>query len=188
VESLGFEIGSIKTIIISHAHADHVSELKHLVDVTGAQVYAHEAEVPYVEKKILGHRDFEAVNVDVHLKDGDIMDVLGGVKVVHTPGHTPGHISLYCINEKIFLAADLFRYSRGEFHLCPPQYSSDYPAVLRSMAKVSHLDFAVAVLYHGEPIIGGAGDRFREFMDYLKAVSAVFLPSMKEALVADVPL
>jgi glyoxylase-like metal-dependent hydrolase (beta-lactamase superfamily II) len=182
VDNLGFALTSIKTIIISHAHADHVSELKHLVDVTGAEVCAHEAEVPYVEKEILGHRDFDAVKVDVRLKDGDVMDILGGIKVVHTPGHTPGHISLYCLNEKTLLAADLFRYSRGEFHLCPPQYSSDYPALLRSMAKVSHLDFEVAVLYHGEPIIGAAGNRFREFIDYLKAISDIFHPSIKDAL------
>ena len=182
VESLGFKINDIKKIIISHAHADHVSELKHIVDVSKAKVYAHEAEAPYVEKRILGHRDFEAVPVDVRLKDGDTLDILGGLKVVHTPGHTPGHISLYAMKEKVLLAADLFRYSRGAFHLCPPQYSLDYVAVVRSMNKISGLDFDVAVLYHGEPIIGCAGDEFREFIDYLKAISDLLLPSIKEAL------
>jgi glyoxylase-like metal-dependent hydrolase (beta-lactamase superfamily II) len=186
VESLGFAMDAIKTIIVSHAHADHVSELKHLVDITDAEVCAHEAEVPYVEKEIIGHRDFDAVKVDTRLKDGDVIDFLGGIQVIHTPGHTPGHISLYCPSERTLLAADLFRYSRSEFHLCPPQYSSDYPALLRSMAKVALLDFDVAVLYHGEPILEAAGSRLREHIDYLKAISDIFLPPIKDALAPEI--
>lgn len=188
VEGLGFQLKDIVNIIISHAHADHLGIMKQLVDISGARVFAHQEEAPYVEKKILGSRDFEAVKVDVHLKDGDVLDVLGGLKVIYTPGHTPGHISLYCPKEKMLFAADLFRYSQGTFHLCPPQYSVDYVAVVSSMVKVAQYDFDTAVLYHGEPIIGGASDKYRAYLDYLKAISDIFLPSIKETLAPEMEI
>lgn len=185
IEGLGFKLQNVKNIIISHANVDHVGELKHLVDMSGAKVYAHVEEAPYVEKKIPGSRDnrpFEAVKVDVLLKEGDILDILDGIKVIYTPGHTPGHISLYSIKKKILLAADLVRYSQETFHLCPPQYSVDYTAIVNSMIKVAQYDFDILVPYHGEPLIGGAGDKYREFIEYQKAISDLFLPDIKEAL------
>ena len=51
VESLGLRIDDLKSIVISHAHVDHIGELKHLVELTGTRVYAHEAEIPYLLKK-----------------------------------------------------------------------------------------------------------------------------------------
>lgn len=122
--------------------------------------------------------------MDVLLQDNDVLPILGGLKVIHIPGHTPGHIALYALKEKVLLAADLFRYSRGAFHLCPPQfvYSWNYVAHIRSMLKVASYDFDIAVPYHGEPIKGKADEKYREFIEYLRAISEILLPEIREAL------
>jgi len=185
VESLGFELGDLKSIIISHGHVDHIGELKHLVEISGAKVYAHDAEIPYLLKQKhqeCDAREFESTAIDVALKDGDTLDLLGGLKVIHTPGHTAGHLALYAEKQRTLFAADLIRHSRGEFHLPPPEYSVDYPLLIESLVKVSQYDFDKLVLYHGEPILQDADKRLREFVAYLKAMSDIFLPSIKDAL------
>lgn len=188
IENLGLGLKDIKSIIISHTHVDHLGELKHLVDLTHARVYAHELEVPYLLKKAIPERDpryYEAVNIDVPLRDGDNLDILGGLKTIHTPGHTPGHIALYSEKHRLLLAADLIRHSRGEFHLPPPEYSTDYAAIIKSLVKVSRYDFNTLVLYHGEPIMENASNRLKEFVEYLKGISDIFEASVRDALIGN---
>lgn len=60
IEGLGYKLEDIKNIIISHGHVDHMGEMKLFVDISKARVYAHVEDAPYVEKKILGRRDFDA--------------------------------------------------------------------------------------------------------------------------------
>lgn len=187
IEGLGFQLRDIKSIIVTYAAADHTGELKHLVDLTGAKVYAHEAEVPYILRKAFREqRHIEAANVDVLLKDGDLLDILGGLKVIHTPGHARGHIIPYLLKQKALFAAGLMRTLKGQILLWPPQYCDDYTEVIKSMIKIARYDFDILVPYQGEPIIGGAGDKLRELIEYLKAISDIFLPSIREALAPEI--
>jgi glyoxylase-like metal-dependent hydrolase (beta-lactamase superfamily II) len=48
----------------------------------------------------------EPLGVDEHLEDGDRLDIAGGARVIFTPGHTPGHLSLYLERPKVLVAAD----------------------------------------------------------------------------------
>lgn len=185
IESLGFTLKNLKSIIICHDAADHIGELKHLVEESGAKVYAHELAVPWLLKKMpfeMYSRDFEVTNIDFKLKDGDILPVLGGLEIIHIPGHSQGHIAVYIKRDKVLFATDLIRYSSGEFHLTPPQYSKGYVSHIKSMIKVAKYDFDTLLVYHGEPLIGNAGNKYREFIEYLKAISDIFMPEYKEAL------
>lgn len=189
IEGLGFKLTDIKNIIIGHYAADHIGELKHLVQESGAKVYAHELEIPLLQKQMPPEfytRDFEVANIDYPLKDGQILPILGGLEVVHTPGHTPGSLALYLLKHKILFAIDMVRYSRGEFHLAPPQYIGDYSTQMKSMVKLAKYDFDILLPYHGAPLIGGAGDKYREFIEYLKAISDIMLPSIRESLAPEI--
>lgn len=183
IEKLGFHLKDIKYIIVTYSAADHTGELNRMVDSTGAMVCAHEKEVPYITRKTFReHRHIEPVNVDIVLKDGDLLDILGGLKIIHTPGHAHGHIVPYLIKHKVLFGAGLVRTLKGEIILWPPQYCYDYAELVKSMLKIASYDFDILVPYQGEPIFSRAGDKFKELIEYLKAISDIFLPSIKQAL------
>jgi len=91
---------SIKYIIATHYHSDHIGGIKYLLEKTGAELLVHEDERESMDR--LGFK------VDIILKDGDLLS-LGGlsVKIIHTPGHSPGSICIYS-NGKLFTGDTLF--------------------------------------------------------------------------------
>ena len=90
----------IKYIIATHYHSDHICGIEYLLEKTGAELLVHEDEKESMDR--LGFK------VDIILKDGDFLS-LGGltVKIIHTPGHSPGSICIYS-NGKLFTGDTLF--------------------------------------------------------------------------------
>jgi hydroxyacylglutathione hydrolase len=96
---------TVKAIISTHAHIDHVGGLAKLHQYTGAPVMMHSEDLPLyngmdVQAAYLGVRTPELTAVDQLLKDGDALQ-WGGYQanVIHTPGHTPGSLCLYMPKE-----------------------------------------------------------------------------------------
>jgi len=92
---------TVKVIVSTHAHIDHVGGLAKLHQYTGAPVMMHNDDLPLyhgmdVQAYFLGMQAPELVDVDHLLKDGDALS-WGGFQanVIHTPGHSPGSVSLY---------------------------------------------------------------------------------------------
>lgn len=125
IVSLGKQPSDLKRIIITHSDGDHVGALAALKAATGARVYASPIEAQAIEAahpsrdlKMIGVQAlllkyvagplFKAkpVHVDELINDGDVLPVLGGLRVVATIGHTPGHISLYASAAKILFGGD----------------------------------------------------------------------------------
>lgn len=135
LESLGVDIKDIKRIIITHAHPDHYGLVQEIVDSTHATVLIHDFEVkkakggqgqylallPFLLETgipteilngIVNSRDKVAQvshkNVEyVGLKGGESIVFDGGeLKVMHLPGHSPGHVCLYDPGQKHFFAGD----------------------------------------------------------------------------------
>ncbi len=121
---LGKQPADLKRIIITHSDGDHVGALADLKAATGAQIYASPIEAraiavahPSRELKQRGLQAFlfkivmpffkpKPAQVDELLSDGQELPILGGLRVVNTPGHTPGHISLYAPAAKILFCGD----------------------------------------------------------------------------------
>jgi len=91
----------VKAIVSTHAHIDHVGGLAKLYQYTGAPVMMHSDDLPLyrgmeVQAAFLGMRPPELIEIHQLLKEGDVLqwgDFLANV--IHTPGHTPGSVSLY---------------------------------------------------------------------------------------------
>jgi len=115
---------TVKAIVITHAHIDHIGGAQKLKAATGAPVYMNlnDAELQKmldVQASWLGMEPPEQVAIDMPAKDGDRL-VVGTAEfhVLHTPGHTQGSISLYIPTEKKLVAGDtLFRDSIGRTDL-----------------------------------------------------------------------
>jgi glyoxylase-like metal-dependent hydrolase (beta-lactamase superfamily II) len=100
----------------------------------------------------------EPVHVDETLRDGDVLLLLGGVQVVHTPGHSAGHIALLLPSEGVLIAADLCAHVLG---LTYGTLYEDRALGRESILKASSLAFDTAVFGHGRPLQGQANKQLR---------------------------
>lgn len=95
----------------------------------------------------------QPVAVDVLLHDGDELDWCGGCRVIATPGHTPGHITLYLQEQKIVIAGDAIALKDGKPAIANPQFTLDAAAAADSMEKLLHMGAEAVLCYHGGKLV-----------------------------------
>lgn len=174
-----------KAIILTHGHFDHVGGLIELIERWDVPVYAHILEIPFLS----GKQNYpepdptvnnglvakmspifpnEAINLGGNLKvlpsDGSV-PFMAGFRWIHTPGHSPGHISLFREKDKVLIAGDAFVTVKQEslYKVItqtkeisgPPQYfTTDWLAARASIEKLAILKPSVAITGHGLPMKG----------------------------------
>lgn len=181
VEELGRSPEDIKNIIITHSHMDHVGSLPEIQQLVPGRTCVHLAEARHVESEdplpnpfihpvlaricepYLLRNDPGAARVDVLLDDGDELPVLGGLRVVHAPGHTPGSISLHFPELGALIVGDAMQYKFGRLMLPSRMFTQDMDEAAESVHKMSRLDFETLCFSHFRPILRGADQRVREF-------------------------
>lgn len=116
-------------IIATHAHFDHIGGVKELQDATGCQFLLNKMDLPLVEKiveqaEFFGIEAPERPAIDMFIKEGDKIKVGNlHLKVIDTPGHTPGGISFY-IDNKAFVGDTIFQGSIGRTDLPGGSYET----------------------------------------------------------------
>ena len=173
----GIDIGRLTKIIITHHDFDHMGALAafkraypgiQLLSSAGEESYIsgrekslrlQQAEALYPalpEEQKEGARQFhamleavEAAAVDVLLTDGEVLPCCGGIEIIATPGHMPGHISVYLRESKTLVAGDAMVVEQGELHIANPQYTLDMKQARKSLKKLLDYEIERIVCYHG---------------------------------------
>jgi glyoxylase-like metal-dependent hydrolase (beta-lactamase superfamily II) len=115
----------ITRVLASHAHLDHIMAARAIVETTGAPFLLHARDLPIAEhmpvaaRMWLGREVPPAPAPDAFPTDGQDIEVAGvTLRVIHTPGHTPGSVSLYAADARLLFSGDtLFRESVGRTDL-----------------------------------------------------------------------
>ncbi|MCT8136509.1 MBL fold metallo-hydrolase [Anaerobacillus sp. CMMVII] len=174
-----------KAIILTHGHFDHVGAILELIEHWNVPVYAHELEIPYLTgktdypepdpsveggmvAKISAMFPNEAINIGKYVEklpsDGSVPG-MPSWKWHHTPGHTPGHISLFREEDRLLIVGDafvtvrqdsLYKVVTQKLEMSgPPRYfTTDWTAARESVRKLAELRPATAVTGHGLPMAG----------------------------------
>ena len=185
VRDAGRKREEVKHVAITHHHADHSGSLAALISSTGAHAYIHPLDAPIVRgeqpapgpnREILAGRllgplmarvtpKLQTVDVLHETNDGDEVPAAGGMKAIHTPGHTAGHLSyLWPHKDGVLFAGDA---AAHVFGLGPPVgivggiFTEDMAAAKDSFRKLAAIEFDIACFGHGGVIKGKAHATFR---------------------------
>ena len=145
--ALGAGWDDVDHVVLTHLHGDHVGGL-------GAVLEAAPDAAAYA-----GSADVAGIDSPRPLRPVDDGDEVFGLRIIATPGHTPGHISVLDADSGLLIAGDALNEEAGDILGPNPSFSSDLDLALASVDTLATYDIDTAVFGHGEPVIGGAGDQ-----------------------------
>ena len=162
----GRSLSEVARVICTHGHPDHAGGARALAD-RGVEVLMHPADAERLRTGVrtaLRHpsrgRIFAAITPELAtftpIEDGDVLPSLGGLEVVHTPGHTPGSVCLYAARDRVLFVGDTLQRRRGRVTFASSLYSDDHAEARRSVRRLAELDVEVIVFSHFPPLRGNA--------------------------------
>ncbi|HEX2949136.1 MAG TPA: MBL fold metallo-hydrolase [Armatimonadota bacterium] len=177
VEAKGMDLRRLTKVIITHHDHDHMGGLAQLRRAyPHIEVIASAIDAPFVSGKEKSLRlqqaerlfpdlpesekpaallfqqmleSVEPVPVDIRVNDGDVFPWCGGTEIIATPGHMPGHISVYFQDNTTLVAGDALAAENGQLHVANPQYTLNLPEAKRSTRKLLAYDIDTIICYHG---------------------------------------
>ncbi len=170
IRSIGRRPEELRHILITHSHPDHTGMTAGLAKATGARVVVHRSDTVRLKgnRLALGYEGllgkmtspmplFSRVGVGALVEDGDVLPIHGGVRVIHTPGHTRGSVCFLLEESKALFSGDTI-FSDGEsISRSVPFPGYDRESYVRSLKRLSEFDFEGVFGGHGRPMLGGGG-------------------------------
>ncbi|RKN83727.1 MBL fold metallo-hydrolase [Paenibacillus ginsengarvi] len=187
------DLDTITTIIVTHDDMDHIGSLAALKrSYPHIEVISHEIEAPYIggtkkslrlaqaestlaslpvhelaqaEQFVHFLQTIERVPVDQLVSDKELLPLCGGIEIIHTPGHTPGHISMYLPHSKTLVAGDAVVIENGVLDIANPQFTLDLEAAVQSVRRLLAYDIKRLYCYHGGLYEGAVRPALEKLVD-----------------------
>ncbi|MGD9987043.1 MBL fold metallo-hydrolase [Pseudonocardia sp.] len=166
--SIGRRPADVRRIVVTHAHPDHAGGAAALAAATGAPVALHGDDVSFALAGAgprpdpstrggrimarLGKARFPPVAVDQELSDGEVLD--GGLHVLASAGHTPGHVALLHEPSGVLVVGDALM-NVGRMRVSPAALCVDARRCRESVRRLAAVDHSVLAFSHGPPIVDG---------------------------------
>jgi glyoxylase-like metal-dependent hydrolase (beta-lactamase superfamily II) len=179
LRAIGRHPGDVTRIVLTHAHTDHAGGAAEMAARTGAPVAVHEADAGYAEEgrpppfeqSLLVGRlmtripgaGFPPVAVGERLSDGQVLDVGGGLRIVATPGHTPGHVSLLHERTGTLITGDAL-FNVRQLRFSPRPLCTDFRLSRQTAHVLGELEYERVAFTHGTEITDGAREAVRGFL------------------------
>ncbi len=159
---IGRSIGDLGRIICTHAHPDHIGAVRELAGDRELEVLMHPADLEGLKvtlRDAVANRNRGQLiayftrhpGEATPVADGQLLPILGGLQVVHTPGHTPGSICLYAARHKLLFTGDALQVIRGKVTFASAVFSEDLPLARASVARMAELDVDTIAFSHYPP-------------------------------------
>jgi glyoxylase-like metal-dependent hydrolase (beta-lactamase superfamily II) len=185
IRRLGRSVVDLKRIAITHAHRSHLGGIALLKRESGARVLSHEWEAdiiggqrkaqpvtvlprlplrawfPFQVGLALGRGKHPACPVDEPLREGD---ELAGLHVLHTPGHTPGHLAFWAPEHRLLLTGDAIA-TWPRFEAGWPAFTLNEQQHRASVRRMAELEPTAIAVGHGDPIRGQAAERLHSLVE-----------------------
>lgn len=171
LEQLGRKPSDLKRMLITHADPDHIGSVAALKTASGAAVMIGRGDAPAMARGVAARPPNSALVrlmfslmlpksvpvqiADVQLEDGAVIpEVLGGLQVIATPGHTAGHVAFYGPRDRILFAGDSMTVGGGKLRWSNGPFTLDYRQGFASVRRLEALHPTTVCCGHGHPVQG----------------------------------
>lgn len=179
IRAIGRAPAEIERIICTHAHPDHIGGIPRLLaGRTDASALMHPADIAGLavglrhalrrtddgiarRGRLLDYLTPTPARLEP-IKDGDLIPALGGLRVIHTPGHTPGSICLYAAQHRLLFTGDVLQVIRGRLTHANAFFSHDIGLARRTLSRLAELDVETIALAHYPAWRRDANDALRQ--------------------------
>jgi glyoxylase-like metal-dependent hydrolase (beta-lactamase superfamily II) len=172
IQALDRDPADLVRVLITHGHPDHAGSARELAEA-GATILIHPADAAnlaitwrdVVARPTRG-RVFSAMTplppTFRPIEDGEILPLLGGLRVIHTPGHTPGSVCLYGKRDRVLFVGDALQRRFGRVSYASGLYSDDHAAARRAVKRLAELDVKTLVFSHFATLEEGVAEVLAE--------------------------
>lgn len=192
-EDKGIDFSKLTKVIITHHDHDHMGSAADIKrKYPNIKIIACEKDTPYVDGALKSLRllqaekaqpflpeeqqeagkifqnilkEVENVKVNIVVKNGDYFPWCGGIEIVETPGHMPGHISVYMKKYKVLISGDALAIENGTLGIAAPQYTLNMEEAKKSILKLLNYDIEKVICYHGGEFDGNVSDALKDIVN-----------------------